>query len=364
MSMRDDFERNFQPPLGVYWDGELQQYEPRSPDFEPDADAYHWQWQVWQVATNQQGILDGSASCQENLDNSGPEPFISMSLVEPEPGVLRIRKWKTHGPVSAGDYRLYPKPSAGQVRGTTELMPCPFCGTEAEIKGGLEAQENYSVWCRKGHHLEGGYDRQKMIDKWNQRAMPEITPAMIEAGAKRLVRWDDGCVWPDSWDGMDIAAAKQEAERVIRSALSVASCQENLDNSDHIAGSNKMVERLAGSLTDLLYQYDDLDIGVPEPPAMTRAVEMAGCLISEMNGAVAHPARTGVPEWISVDDSLPDADLQVLVYSPVIDDVEFDYVDVCADTGDEWFAGDSGRYITHWAHIPTPPATQEGSGDE
>ena len=43
------------------------------------------------------------------------------------------------------------------------------------------------------------------------------TPEMIEAGAQRLVRWEDGCTWPDSWSGLQVAAARNEAERVWRS---------------------------------------------------------------------------------------------------------------------------------------------------
>ena len=43
------------------------------------------------------------------------------------------------------------------------------------------------------------------------------TPEMIEAGAQRLVRWEDGCTWPDSWSVLQVAAARNEAERVWRS---------------------------------------------------------------------------------------------------------------------------------------------------
>ena len=46
----------------------------------------------------------------------------------------------------------------------------------------------------------------------------EPTPEMIEEGAQRLVSWETGEeVWPDSWDGLQVAAARQEAERVWRS---------------------------------------------------------------------------------------------------------------------------------------------------
>jgi hypothetical protein len=45
----------------------------------------------------------------------------------------------------------------------------------------------------------------------------EPTQEMIEAGAQLLVRWEDGCIWPDSFDKLHVIAAKQEAERVWRS---------------------------------------------------------------------------------------------------------------------------------------------------
>jgi hypothetical protein len=45
----------------------------------------------------------------------------------------------------------------------------------------------------------------------------EPTRRMIEAGAQRLVSWEDGSVWPDSWDALQVAAARNDAERVWRS---------------------------------------------------------------------------------------------------------------------------------------------------
>lgn len=45
----------------------------------------------------------------------------------------------------------------------------------------------------------------------------EPTPAMIEAGAQRLVSWEDGCEWPRSWDALQVRAARNDAERVWRS---------------------------------------------------------------------------------------------------------------------------------------------------
>ena len=45
----------------------------------------------------------------------------------------------------------------------------------------------------------------------------EPTPTMIEAGAQRLMSWDDESVWPDSWTPLQIMAARNDAERVWRS---------------------------------------------------------------------------------------------------------------------------------------------------
>ena len=50
-----------------------------------------------------------------------------------------------------------------------------------------------------------------------EQALVDPTPAMIEAGAQRLVSWEDGSVWPDSWDALQVAAARNDAERVWRS---------------------------------------------------------------------------------------------------------------------------------------------------
>ena len=50
-----------------------------------------------------------------------------------------------------------------------KLLPCPFCGSEAKLKGGPMSQENYSIWCKNLHHLDGGMDEQKLIDTWNTR---------------------------------------------------------------------------------------------------------------------------------------------------------------------------------------------------
>ena len=47
------------------------------------------------------------------------------------------------------------------------------------------------------------------------------TPEMIDQAAQRLVRCEDGCKWPDSWDPLTVSAARQDAERALRSGLAV-----------------------------------------------------------------------------------------------------------------------------------------------
>jgi len=54
-----------------------------------------------------------------------------------------------------------------------------------------------------------------------EKGLTEPTAAMIEAGAQRLVRFEEGSVWPDSWTPLQIAAARNEAERVWRSMAEV-----------------------------------------------------------------------------------------------------------------------------------------------
>jgi hypothetical protein len=45
------------------------------------------------------------------------------------------------------------------------------------------------------------------------------TPAMIDEGAQRLASFEDGSVWPDSWEAGDVAQMRIHAERVLRSGI-------------------------------------------------------------------------------------------------------------------------------------------------
>lgn len=58
---------------------------------------------------------------------------------------------------------------------------------------------------------------ERLRNECNRRSLMP-TSEMIEAGAQRLVQWDgDGCTWPDSWEPLIVAQARNEAERVWRS---------------------------------------------------------------------------------------------------------------------------------------------------
>jgi len=110
-----------------------------------------------------------------------------------------------------------------------------------------------------------------------------ITPEMIEAGARRLVAWEDGSEWPDSWSPMVVAAARNDAERVLRSALNA--------RADHIRDATKMVKgnvALAGDITDedgttfhraLLIQFTD-------DASLRAAVDSGQCRFTVFGGEV------------------------------------------------------------------------------
>lgn len=59
----------------------------------------------------------------------------------------------------------------------------------------------------------------------------EPTEAMIDAGAQRLCRFEEGTKWPDDFSPLQIAAARNEAERVWRS-MWMAAFAEIVDESE------------------------------------------------------------------------------------------------------------------------------------
>lgn len=55
-----------------------------------------------------------------------------------------------------------------------ELLPCPFCGGEAEIeemkRGILKPTTGYWITCKLcGCHSRAGFDRRKAVEDWNRR---------------------------------------------------------------------------------------------------------------------------------------------------------------------------------------------------
>jgi hypothetical protein len=77
-----------------------------------------------------------------------------------------------------------------------------------------------------------------------------ITPAVIDAGAQRLVSFEDNSVWPDSWDSSQVAQARSLAERCIRSALGVI-------EHEMPKPERPDLERIAKSIAEMITEYVD-----------------------------------------------------------------------------------------------------------
>ena len=67
----------------------------------------------------------------------------------------------------------------------TELKPCPFCGGEVELRGGLEnwrptfydpdsGGDPYYIQCKCGCFFDNGYwEAEDLINAWNRRSTDE-----------------------------------------------------------------------------------------------------------------------------------------------------------------------------------------------
>jgi uncharacterized coiled-coil protein SlyX len=112
---------------------------------------------------------------------------------------------------------------ADRKAGIPELLPCPFCGCDARLYGGPEAQEGYSVWCLndrgKRHWIEGGMNRDAIIAEWNTRA--DLHAARIAALEAQLA---NGSFYQEKdIDAMqDKIAAWCERVEVLSAALTAA----------------------------------------------------------------------------------------------------------------------------------------------
>lgn len=88
------------------------------------------------------------------------------------------------------------------------LYRCTVCGRVGTVGRccGLETREPLTPEC------------QPERSKPTQSLPLEPTPAMIEAGAQRLVHWrDEDSRWPEDWDEWMVVASRNDAERVWRS---------------------------------------------------------------------------------------------------------------------------------------------------
>lgn len=135
---------------------------------------------------------------------------------------------------------------------------------------------------RMGWNARGSHGNQQGILD-SSACEVSITPEMIEAGAQRLVAWEDGSEWPDSWSPMVVAAARNDAERVLRSALNA--------RADHFRDATEMVRgnvALAGDIKDedgttfhraLLIQFTD-------DASLRAAVDAGQCRFTVFGGEV------------------------------------------------------------------------------
>ena len=78
-----------------------------------------------------------------------------------------------------------------------ELLPCPFCGGNAELQTDKGPTGELYGWvgCNQCDAMSPHCDIRSMqpeelhpIDAWNQRARPVITDAMVEAGAWAIIQ--------------------------------------------------------------------------------------------------------------------------------------------------------------------------------
>lgn len=94
-----------------------------------------------------------------------------------------------------------------------EKVARALCVAEGHNPDETYGREEYRKWRLFKHSAEAAIST-------IFEALKEPTEAMIDAGAQRLVRCgEEPSVWPGSYDSLDVAAARQEAGRVLLSGF-------------------------------------------------------------------------------------------------------------------------------------------------
>ena len=66
----------------------------------------------------------------------------------------------------------------------TELKPCPFCGSEAELNESESGLPIFSIWCKNENCIAGAvqvkdFNKERLVNAWNTRA--EFTCVIVRS---------------------------------------------------------------------------------------------------------------------------------------------------------------------------------------
>lgn len=88
----------------------------------------------------------------------------------------------------------------------SDLLPCPFCGSEVELFGNYNPAHEYWVYCEC---QEASTDKQKIIKAWNTRTENTVISQLAEAlrKANELI----GSAAPLAWNTMTNLEAFEDA---------------------------------------------------------------------------------------------------------------------------------------------------------
>ena len=152
------------------------------------------------------GIMPANLAHKLKAFAAEPEGTINWKMIA----------WSLHRMLNAKPL-THPAPKAEGREG--EPNQCDGCVAGTPVRDGLHRDEQGRSYmtCQRDRYTHPAPEA-------DAAAVPLApTPGMIEAGAQRLVSWKDGCVWPDSWDALQVAAARNEAEWAWRSMWLAAS---------------------------------------------------------------------------------------------------------------------------------------------